>query len=66
MNALFLTLLALSVLSTVYGMIRILYLARQYNYRRSLFEQRVSGRRAERRNEDRRSKQLMRQGCPSL
>ena len=54
MNTLLLTLLSLSVLCTLYGVIKIFLFARDYNYRRSVFDNRVEGRKTERRSEDRR------------
>jgi len=54
MNSLLLTLLSLSVLITLYGVVKIFLFARDYNYRRSVFDNRVAGRKTERRSEDRR------------
>lgn len=54
METLLLTLLGLSLLSTLYGALRIFFLMRAYNYRRAVFKHRLAGRRAERRNENRR------------
>ena len=59
MNSLLLTLLSLSALCTFYGIIKISLFAREYSYRRSVFDHRVEGRKAERRNEKRRTKYRM-------
>lgn len=55
MNTLLLTLLSLSALCTFYGVIKLLLLARDYNYRRSVFDDRVEGRRRPERRTERRS-----------
>ena len=44
MNTLLLTFISLSVLFVVYGIFKIFVLAREYNYRRSVFDHRGEGR----------------------
>ena len=65
MDTLLLTLTSLSALITLYGVVKIFFFARDYNYRRSVFDHRVEGRKAGRRNEDRRTR-VANEACTSV
>jgi len=55
MDTLFLTLFSLSVIVTIYGIIQIWLLSREYLYRGRVFEHHLDGRNIERRDSNRRS-----------
>jgi len=55
MNILLPSLLGLSALSVIYGIIRVVFLSREYRYRRRVFEHHLNGRKIERRDRERRS-----------
>ena len=60
MNTVLLSLLGLSALFVIYGSIRDSFLAREYFYRRRVFEHHLDGRKTKRRDRDRRSKSNLR------